>query len=321
MPIIENSPNRFLVFFLSILLALIILFLSFPNQSQWFITRFLVNSPLGYEQYIKNHPKSPYLEKASWRLAQTKEDPALYLDYAADFPKSPKREEAMWTAARLLHTPAGYWEYFKNYPNAKYPRDRGYKVNQLRVSALVYRDRQKRTAGLSYSKVSDKDGNSYRSIQLGKLTWLADNLNLHLKGTSACFQNHEGYCARFGKLYYFTGAQDACQRLGPGWRLPTEAEWIELFRMYDPSSDFKKGSAKVFSALLKDGRSGFEVRGGGYFTPDSGFTGVYYDASFWTSSDVGTADAAQIVFLGRSKMAYIALAEKSFALSCRCVRD
>jgi hypothetical protein len=142
MPVIENSPNRSLVFFLSVLLALIILFLSFPNQSQWFITRFLVNSPLGYEQYIKNHPKNPYLEKASWRLAQTKEDPALYLDYAADFPKSPKREEAMWTAARLLHTPAGYWEYFKNYPDAKYPRDRGYKVNQLRVSALVYRDRQ-----------------------------------------------------------------------------------------------------------------------------------------------------------------------------------
>jgi hypothetical protein len=96
MPVIENSPNRSLVFFLSILLALIILFLSFPNQGQWFITRFVVNSALGYEQYIKNHPKSPYLEKASWRLAQTKEDPALYLDYAADFPKSPKREEAMF---------------------------------------------------------------------------------------------------------------------------------------------------------------------------------------------------------------------------------
>lgn len=321
MPVAENAPNRSLVFWLSLLLVLIILFLSFPNQSQWFITRYLVNSALGYEQYLKNHPKSPYREKASWRLAQTKKDPALYLDFAADFPKNSKREEAMWTAARLLHTPAGYWEYFKNYPEAKYARDRGYKVNQLRVSALVFRDRQKRAAGLAYSKVSDKDGNSYRCIQLGKLTWLADNLNLHLKGTSACFQNQDAYCARFGKLYYFTGAQDACQRLGPGWRLPSEAEWEELFRMYDPISDLKKGSAKVFRALLRDGDSGFEVRGGGYFTPASGFTGVYYDASFWTSSTAGTAEASQIIFLGRNKEAYIGLAEKGFALSCRCVHD
>ena len=91
MPNIERVPKRPLVLWLSILLGFIVLILSFPSQSQWFITRNLVNSAEGYERYIQKYPQSPHLQEARWQRARLKNDPVLYLDFAADFPKHPQR--------------------------------------------------------------------------------------------------------------------------------------------------------------------------------------------------------------------------------------
>ncbi|HOY18480.1 MAG TPA: FISUMP domain-containing protein [Haliscomenobacter sp.] len=321
MPITATSSNRPMVILLSAVLALILLMLSFPDQSQWLITRYMVNSSRGYEKYIETHPQSPFLEKASWRYVQLKNDPALFLDFAADFPNSPKREEALWTAAKKLRTAAVYAEYLQHFPEGKLAKAEGVNVNRLRISATVYKNEQKRATTLQYGKVVDLEGNTYRSIQLGGLAWTADNLNLYVKGLSSCFQHHNAYCRRFGKLYTWIGAQEACKRLGSGWRLPSLEEWEKLFRVYDQERNFQHGSAKAFNALLRGGKSGFEVRGAGYFTPESGFTGAYYDAGFWTNTPTVGLEAYQVLFLGRSKMAYHGFAAQGYALSCRCVRD
>lgn len=317
---IEPTPKRKLVLWLSILLAVIVLALSFPTQTQWFITRYLVNSELGYENYLQNYPQSPYLEKASWLHAKLKNDPALYLDFAADFPKSPQRERALWTAAKMLRESAVYAEYLKHYPEGKLAKQEGANVNRLRIFATVYHNEQKRLATLKYGKVVDKQGHAYRSIQLGKHIWLADNLNTYIPTLSSCFMRHEAYCSRFGKLYTWLGAQEACQKLGPGWRLPTATEWEELCQLYDPEANLLQGSSKVFHALLNQGKSGFDVRGGGYFTPDGGFMRVYYDAAFWTSTPTGVLEAYEIAFIGGEKRAFKAAADQGYALSCRCVQ-
>lgn len=321
MPNIERTPKRPLVLWLSILLGLIVLILCFPSQSQWFITRTLVNSAEGYDQYIQNYPQSPYLDQASWRRARMKNDPVLYLDFAADFPKHPQRELALWTAAKKLRDPAVYAEYLKQFPEGGQAKAEGFNVNRLRISATVYNNEQKRLAGLNYGKVVDSEGHTYRSIQIGGLTWLADNLNLNVDGASSCFLNHEAYCDRFGKLYNWLGAQDACAKLGEGWRLPSLQEWEALCLNYDPAGNLDKGSAKVFQALLKGGKSGLEARGGGYFTPEGGFMGVYYDAAYWTSSPTNGLESYEIVFLGHEKRTFKAIAERAYALSCRCVRN
>lgn len=321
MPNIDNALKRPLVVLLCILLGLIILIGSFPNQSQWFIARTLVNSAEGYDNYIQSYPKSPYLDQASWRRARLKNDPVLYLDFAADFPKHPQRELALWTAAKKLRDPAVYAEYLKQFPEGNQAKAEGFNVNRLRISATVYNNEQKRLAGLNYGKVVDSEGHTYRSIQIGKLTWLADNLNLNVDGASSCFLNHEAYCDRFGKLYNWLGAQDACAKLGEGWRLPSLEEWETLCLNYDPAGNLDKGSSKVFQALLKGGKSGLEARGGGYFTPEGGFIGVYFDAAYWTSSPANGLESYEIVFLGREKRTFKAIAERAYALSCRCVRN
>lgn len=321
MPVIEYLPQRKFVFGLSVVLAFVVLTLAYPARTQWFITRNLVHSALGYEKYIQNYPQSPYLEKANWLRAKLKNDPALYLDFAADFPKSSHHEQALWAAAKMLRESAVYAEYLKHYPEGKLAKEDGVNLNRIRISATVYHNEQKRLARFQYGKVVDPQGNTYRSIRLGDQLWLADNLNMWLEDEAICFMNNSMYCQRFGKLYSWQGAQEACQLLGAGWRLPSLEDWEKLCLHYDPVGNLDQGSYKVFGALLKGGKSGFETRGAGYFTPEGGFMGVYYDAGFWTSTASNPIEAYEIFFLGREKRTFKAVAEQSYRLSCRCVQD
>jgi len=76
-----------------------------------------------------------------------------------------------------------------------------------------------------YSLVTDKGGNSYRAVKIGAQTWMAENLN-YVTADSYCYDDDESYCWKYGRLYNWYDAMSACP---VGWRLPTEAEYSDLF--------------------------------------------------------------------------------------------
>ena len=78
----------------------------------------------------------------------------------------------------------------------------------------------------------DVDGNSYsvREMLDGR-TWMTDNLNLTLPD-SYCYGGVTAECRRFGRLYTWTSAAEACRLLGTGWRLPTDDEWRQMAKGY-----------------------------------------------------------------------------------------
>jgi hypothetical protein len=57
--------------------------------------------------------------------------------------------------------------------------------------------------------------------------WMTENLNVNAGG-SYCYADAEPNCRRYGRLYTWESAQQACQSLGGGWRLPTTDEWRNL---------------------------------------------------------------------------------------------
>lgn len=79
--------------------------------------------------------------------------------------------------------------------------------------------------------VDERDGQTYKTVVIGKQTWMAQNLNFNTGDTlSKCFDNSEEFCDKFGRLYYKEAAQraDICPT---GWHVPSSTEMQELLKV------------------------------------------------------------------------------------------
>ncbi|GBU22139.1 hypothetical protein R80B4_02044 [Fibrobacteres bacterium R8-0-B4] len=65
-----------------------------------------------------------------------------------------------------------------------------------------------------------------RSVQIGNRRWMAENLNI-ITGRSWCYDNDESNCQKYGRLYDYKTALEACP---PEWRLPSKDDWNSLIR-------------------------------------------------------------------------------------------
>lgn len=109
--------------------------------------------------------------------------------------------------------------------------------------------------GISYGKITDKrDNQSYKTIQIGKQTWFAQNLNYEApSGISKCFEGSDQNCKIYGRLYSWStamgvdAAYDSTQWVGDssnwqgicptGWKIPSLEDWLALQTFADRSGD------------------------------------------------------------------------------------
>ena len=81
-------------------------------------------------------------------------------------------------------------------------------------------------------------------------TWTTKNVAVE-SVASYCYDDAELNCRRYGRLYTWASAAQACRALGAGWRLPTDDEWRRLAQAYGGASgdDGRLGPA-AYEALL-----------------------------------------------------------------------
>ena len=162
-----------------------------------------------------------------------------------------------------------------------------------------------------------RDGQVYRTVKIGNQVWMAENLNVETD-SSFCYNDSAEYCAKYGRLYEWSAAMEACPS---GWHLPDTAEWRTLLDA--------AGGDSIAGTMLKS-TSGWNSDGNG--TDDFGFTVlpaggwgsknfVGEAAVFWTSEWYeGYDDYAYDIKLYTDTIVRKGYSHKYIGSSVRCVK-
>ncbi len=177
-----------------------------------------------------------------------------------------------------------------------------------------------------------RDNKKYPTIQIGSQCWMAANLNygVQIPGSQNqrdncipekyCFNDIPELCALSSALYQWDelmGYEDTEEIQGlcpPGWHVPSEADWNQLFAVY-------QGNAFAGKPLLYTGYSGFNVLLAGveFFNQSHRFAD--FASIMWSSTSHGLYKAWSHGLNEYNYSVSYYPSYRSNAFSVRCVRD
>jgi uncharacterized protein (TIGR02145 family) len=142
--------------------------------------------------------------------------------------------------------------------------------------------------------VTDIDGNSYSTIQIGTQEWMRDNLktskykngdniasgltdNQWASTTSGAWCTYNDSIANnniYGKMYNYYAVIDPRGLCPAGWHVPTQSEWLILAKTLDPNVDTTSAYPATWyslsaGALLKSTGT-YQAGNGLWFSPNTG---------------------------------------------------
>jgi uncharacterized protein (TIGR02145 family) len=164
---------------------------------------------------------------------------------------------------------------------------------------------------LTYGTMTDQDGNCYRTIQIGKQVWMAENLRTsrfrngvpipvitdslawYACRTSACctyFNTTDSvHNATYGRLYNWYAVNDSNLLAPPGWHVPSSSEWDTLVAFLggvEASVNKLKEQGKThwLSTQAAGNGSGFTALPGGCRAGYCYYYGIEYWGFWWSST-------------------------------------
>jgi len=208
---------------------------------------------------------------------------------------------------------------------------------------------------LEYGEMTDpRDGQVYKTIKIGNLVWMAENLNFsvsklvpNIRGASWCYDNEPDYCKVGGRLYTWTAAMDLSEEYlvtnsyssyidrdkelsrikrgicPEGWSIPTGEELWSI-RTAFPNEDSMSvvlRSAKGWRGNAKGtNSSGFTALPVGLYSQGISFN-VGFETGFWSASEYMKTEAYALKISYDETEAVVETLDKRLGLSVRCVQD
>jgi uncharacterized protein (TIGR02145 family) len=141
--------------------------------------------------------------------------------------------------------------------------------------------------------VTDIDGNTYNTVQIGNQCWTQSNLKVSkyrngdniptglsnsvwqntTSGAYAIYNNDPVNDGLYGKLYNHYAVTDSRGLCPTGWHVPSDGEWNLLVKYLDPNADTLCGgctASSIAGGSLKS--TAMQPTPGGWNTPNSGAT-------------------------------------------------
>ena len=176
-----------------------------------------------------------------------------------------------------------------------------------------------------------RDGQVYRTVKIGKNTWMAENLN-YKTDSSSCYGNDEPYCKAYGRLYTWNAATEICPQ---GWHLPDWDEWGSLSdaaggqeiageRLKSKSgwARYWDHSDSVRMRIRGTDRFGFSALGGGRRDEEGRFQHAGVVGYWWYALEYDSLHAGRMGMVHDENNVSTILSENKYRrLSVRCVKD
>lgn len=135
--------------------------------------------------------------------------------------------------------------------------------------------------------VDPRDKKKYKTVVIGKQTWMAENLQYEVEG-STCLSDSAGYCEKYGRVYNQDAALVACPN---GWHLPSRDEIDTLIKFVDThNGGYSSTQDLVARDVWRSGDMAYDVFGfsilpAGYRSEfGTAYTGQF--AGFWTTPNM-----------------------------------
>jgi len=153
------------------------------------------------------------------------------------------------------------------------------------------------TSTAKYGTLQDaRDGKSYKTIEIGGKTWMAENLNFSKSSDGSivldstfCYDDIPANCEKYGRLYQEDEAIKACP---DGWRIPTDEEWSALRDAVKFAYGMDDANAPLRAVGIWEDKvsatnaSGFSALPAGYRAKTGQCDGEGTKAYFWGESSM-----------------------------------
>jgi uncharacterized protein (TIGR02145 family) len=176
--------------------------------------------------------------------------------------------------------------------------------------------------------VDIRDGQKYRTIDIGDKTWFAENLNYEVE-RSWWYEDEPRNGEKFGRLYTWQAALAACP---DGWHIANVVDWQELAESVGGSwagfdgGSTGDGSTEAFEKLINGGESGFDALLGGVRENlrSNAFSEKMENGYYWGQSPEGSEVYTYCFSATMGEIERFPVtneADRENAKSCRCVRN
>jgi uncharacterized protein (TIGR02145 family)/uncharacterized repeat protein (TIGR02543 family) len=184
-----------------------------------------------------------------------------------------------------------------------------------------------------------RDGKIYRKVTIGTQTWMAENLNYDVPNntTDVCYENSADSCAKYGRLYDWPTAMEACP---VGWHLPSAGakgrdldEWQTLIHYV---GDWGSAGEQLKSTIgwyvsgydydycdITDEYGFSALPGGKYdmFGGEFSFNGASYHGQWWSADEADPNKAWSFYLYYRNNWVHNDISDWTEKFSVRCVQD